>query len=141
MQKYSFKFLSSIAIILFSLFFAIPSLIHIDSNLPSWMSKNKLKLGLDLQGGSQLLLQVETEKAIQERIQTQIEDIRTALLNIDLQPEYIRLIKNTISIKVDKEDINQFEGIIKENSQLLIKSDNGVFKINFRQPASPICGT
>ena len=133
MQKYSFKFLSSIAIILFSLFFAIPSLMNIDSNLPSWISKNKLKLGLDLQGGSQLLLQVETEKAIQERIQTQIEDIRTALLNIDLQPEYIRLIKNTISIKVDKEDINQFEGIIKENSQLLIKSDNGVFKINFTE--------
>ena len=73
--------------------------------MPNWWGKNKLKLGLDLQGGSQLLLQVETEKAIQERIQTQIEDIRTALLNIDLQPEYIRLIKNTISIKVDKEDI------------------------------------
>ena len=98
MKKYSFKFLSSIAIILFSLFFAIPSLIDGDSNLPSWMSKNKLKLGLDLQGGSQLLLQVETEKAIQEKIQTQVDDIRTALINIDLQPEYIRLVKNTISI-------------------------------------------
>ena len=108
MKKFSFKFLSSIAIILFSLFFAIPSLIDIDSNLPSWMSKNKLKLGLDLQGGSQLLLQVETEKAILEKIQTQVEDIRTALLNIELQPEYIRLIKDTISIKVDKEDIDQF---------------------------------
>ena len=100
MKKYSFKFLSSIAIILFSLFFAVPSLIDVDSNLPSWMIKNKLKLGLDLQGGSQLLLQVETQKAIQEKIQTQVEDIRTALLNVDLKPEYIRLIKNTISISV-----------------------------------------
>ena len=44
MKKYSFKFLSSIAIILFSLFFAVPSLIDVDSNLPSWMIKNKLKL-------------------------------------------------------------------------------------------------
>ena len=68
MKKYSFKFLSSIAIILFSLFFAVPSLIDVDSNLPSWMIKNKLKLGLDLQGGSQLLLQVETQKAIQEKM-------------------------------------------------------------------------
>ena len=133
MKKYSFKFLSSIAIILFSLFFAVPSLIDVDSNLPSWMIKNKLKLGLDLQGGSQLLLQVETQKAIQEKIQTQVEDIRTALLNVDLKPEYIRLIKNTISIKVNKDDIKQFEEIIRENSQLLVKSDNGVYKINFTE--------
>lgn len=133
MKKYSFKFISSIVIILFSLFFAIPSLIDIDSNLPSWISKNQLKLGLDLQGGSQLLLQVETEKAIQEKIQNQIEDIRTALLNVELQPKYTRLIKNTIFIKVDKEDIDQFKEIIREKSQLSVKSNDGIFEINFTE--------
>ena len=67
MKKYSFKFISSIAIIIFSIFFAFPSLFDFGDYLPNWWSKNKLKLGLDLQGGSQLLLQVETEEAIQEK--------------------------------------------------------------------------
>ena len=69
MKKYSFKFISSIAIIIFSIFFAFPSLFNFGDHLPNWWSKNKLKLGLDLQGGSQLLLQVETQEAIQAEAQ------------------------------------------------------------------------
>ncbi len=133
MKKYSFKFISFITIALFSLFFAIPALINIDKNLPNWVNKNKLKLGLDLQGGSQLLLQVETDKAIQEKVQTQLEDIRVALLNVDIQPEYMKLINNTIAIKVVEEDINQLEKIVNENNQLRVESNNGVFKINFTE--------
>ncbi len=133
MKKYSFKFISSVVIVIFSLFFAIPSLINIDDNLPNWLNKNKLKLGLDLQGGSQLLLQVETDKAIQEKIETQIEDIRTALLKVDIVPEYIKLIENIIAIKVEELDLNEFREIINENNQLELKLDKGVFKINFTE--------
>ena len=80
MKKNSFKLISTVAIITFSIFFAFPSLFNSGDYLPNWWSKNKLKLGLDLQGGSQLLLQVETEKAIQEKLSTQTEDIRTELI-------------------------------------------------------------
>ena len=133
MKKYSFKFISTIAIIIFSVFFAFPSLFDLGDHLPNWWSKNKLKLGLDLQGGSQLLLQVETEKAIQEKLAIQTEDIRTELLKADIQPQDLKLVNSIIFIKVNDDEIKKLENLIKENNQLEVEYDEGVAKINFTE--------
>ena len=133
MKKYSFKFISSIAIIIFSVFFAFPSLFDLGDHLPNWWSKNKLKLGLDLQGGSQLLLQVETEKAIQEKLAIQTEDIRTELLKADIQPQDLKLVNSIIFIKVNDDEIKKLENLINENNQLEVEYDKGVAKINFTE--------
>ncbi len=133
MKKYSFRFISSIAIIIFSIFFAFPSLFGFGNHLPNWWSKNKLKLGLDLQGGSQLLLQVETEEAIQEKLATQTEDIRIELVKANIQPQDLKLVNNIISVKVNDNDINKLENIIQENNQLDVEYDKGVAKINFTE--------
>ena len=133
MKKYSFKLISTVVIILFSIFFALPSLFNLSDNLPNWWGKNKLKLGLDLQGGSQLLLQVETEKAIQEKLATQTEDIRTELSEADIQPQELKLVNNIIFVKVNDDEIKKLENIIKENNQLEVDYDKGVAKINFTE--------
>ncbi len=133
MKKYSFKFISSIAIIIFSVFFAFPSLFDLGDHLPNWWSKNKLKLGLDLQGGSQLLLQVETEKAIQEKLAIQTEDIRVELLKADIQPQDLKLVNNIIFVKVNDDEIKKLENLIKENNQLEAEYDKGAAKINFTE--------
>ena len=133
MKKYTFKLISSIVIIIFSIFFALPSLFDLEDNLPNWWGKNKLKLGLDLQGGSQLLLQVETEKAIQEKLATQTEDIRTELSEADIQPQELKLVNNIIFVKVNDDEIKKLENIIKENNQLEVDYDKGVAKINFTE--------
>ena len=133
MKKYSFKLISTIVIILFSIFFASPSLFNLSDNLPNWWGKNKLKLGLDLQGGSQLLLQVETEKAIQEKLATQTEDIRTELSEADIQPQELKLVNNIIFVKVNDDEIKKLESIIKENNQLEVDYEKGVAKINFTE--------
>ena len=133
MKKYSFKLISTIVIIFFSIFFALPSLFNLSDNLPNWWGKNKLKLGLDLQGGSQLLLQVETEKAIQEKLATQTEDIRTELSEADIQPQELKLVNNIIFVKVNDDEIKKLENIIKENNQLEVDYDKGIAKINFTE--------
>ena len=92
MKKYSLKLISSLAIIIFSIFFSFPSFFDKNNNLPDFWSKNKLKLGLDLQGGSQLLLQVETEKAIKEKLTNQFEDLRTELSAADINPQDFKLV-------------------------------------------------
>ena len=101
--------------------------------MPNWWGKNKLKLGLDLQGGSQLLLQVETEKAIQEKLATQTEDIRTELSEADIQPQELKLVNNIIFVKVNDDEIKKLENIIKENNQLEVDYDKGLAKINFTE--------
>jgi preprotein translocase subunit SecD len=47
--------------------------------LPGWLPKNALNLGLDLQGGSYLLLEVDVEAMRAKRVDNLIEDVRVAM--------------------------------------------------------------
>ncbi|HUO20920.1 MAG TPA: protein translocase subunit SecD [Caulobacteraceae bacterium] len=67
--------------VLFGLVFTAPNLIPqqtLDS-LPGWLPKSKLNLGLDLQGGSYLLLEVDTDSLKAEKLNNLVEDARTTL--------------------------------------------------------------
>ena len=48
-------------------------------SLPGWVPKKMLTLGLDLQGGSHILLQVNRQDLIDDRLQATRDDIRTML--------------------------------------------------------------
>lgn len=47
--------------------------------LPGWMPKQGLNLGLDLQGGSYLLLEVDVPAMREKRVTNLVEDVRTTL--------------------------------------------------------------
>ncbi|MBB4010013.1 protein translocase subunit SecD [Allorhizobium taibaishanense] len=47
--------------------------------LPSWFPKDRVSLGLDLRGGSHLVLEVDSADLVQERLQGLIQDSRKAL--------------------------------------------------------------
>ncbi len=49
-------------------------------SFPDWWPKNQVSLGLDLQGGSQILLQADLNEAIQDRLSSVQDDLRTQLL-------------------------------------------------------------
>ena len=61
----NWRFLLIVAFLFLSVVFLIPTLVP---NLPSWWSgflpKEKIHLGLDLQGGSHLVMEVDTPKAV-----------------------------------------------------------------------------
>jgi SecD/SecF fusion protein len=62
--------------------FTIPSFLpkdFLDNLYPGFLPKPTIVLGLDLQGGSHLLLQVNRESIIEERIKTLRRDVRTTL--------------------------------------------------------------
>src|SRR5690606_19922320 len=63
--------------------FTIPSFLPKDvlSAWPGFLPRNTVVLGLDLQGGSHLLLQVNKESIITERIKSLRRDVRTTLAN------------------------------------------------------------
>ena len=64
------KIFSIVAVCLFSLFFALPSLVGDvgNSSLKKFLPDNKVNLGLDLQGGSQLTLKVDFDYYINEQL-------------------------------------------------------------------------
>jgi SecD/SecF fusion protein len=54
------------------------------ASLPSWITGSKVKLGLDLQGGSDILLKVERDDVIAQRLEDTVSDIRTRLRTVNV---------------------------------------------------------
>ena len=66
------RILIIIAICLVGVFFAVPNVVSDKTKLPKWWQP--VNLGLDLQGGSSLLLQVKMDDVLKEKMAT-LEDV------------------------------------------------------------------
>jgi preprotein translocase subunit SecD len=102
-------------LLIIALIYLVPTF---STELPEWWSKflpmEKVKLGLDLQGGMQLVLEVDTIKAIEAEVETAIEDIKDELRNQKIR--YLDL-KSNGSTGIDltlirDEDMTSFEAFI-----------------------------
>lgn len=80
-QLSRWKIIVLVVSLLFGLLFAFPNLLTQAQRdaLPGWLPKNTLNLGLDLQGGSYLLLEVDVPAMQQARIDNLVEDVRVTL--------------------------------------------------------------
>jgi preprotein translocase subunit SecD len=67
--------------VLFGALFTLPNILpqKVLDGFPGFLPKQKLNLGLDLQGGSYLLMEVDTGALKTERLANLLEDVRTAL--------------------------------------------------------------
>jgi preprotein translocase subunit SecD len=70
-----------VGLIVLAALFAMPNFLGEEArgNLPSFLPKGTINLGLDLQGGSYLLLGVDTDKVIDDRMRGVMTDIRREL--------------------------------------------------------------
>jgi preprotein translocase subunit SecD len=66
---------------LLALLLTLPNLFSKDTveSWPSWVPSGQINLGLDLQGGSHLLLEADLDAVIQDRLETLVSDVRRAL--------------------------------------------------------------
>ncbi len=75
------KVILVVAVCLFGVAFTVPN--FLDSKqaekIPSWLPHLQVVLGLDLQGGSHLLMEVEVKAVIKERLETLVDSVRTSL--------------------------------------------------------------
>jgi preprotein translocase subunit SecD len=70
-----------IVVTLFGILFALPNVLpaNVRSAMPNLLPKNTVNLGLDLQGGSHLLFEVQTEAVFAERLDTLSDDMARVL--------------------------------------------------------------
>ncbi len=61
--------------------FAAPNLLkrEVAESLPGWVPHQQVNLGLDLQGGSYLLLEVDLEFMVREQLENLVDGIRIGL--------------------------------------------------------------
>ncbi|MCY4038620.1 MAG: protein translocase subunit SecD [Hyphomicrobiales bacterium] len=92
------------------LLFALPNVFpqKVLDTLPDWLPRDKVVLGLDLQGGSHLLLEVDVDTAVRERLETLVDDARSGLRgerigyrNLGVREDALRV---EIIVKEEKEE-------------------------------------
>ncbi len=129
MKNISWKLILVIIVVIAAVIYILPSI------KSTWWPHKKINLGLDLQGGMHLVLEVDTEKALESTI----ERIRLEIRNL-LKKERIRFLNiervngAKISVRLQgKDNIDGFERILnKEFKDLRLVSrstDDGVLSI------------
>ncbi|MBV8538094.1 MAG: protein translocase subunit SecD [Alphaproteobacteria bacterium] len=75
------KIWTILALVAFGVIFAAPNLVPPEraEAIPSWLPHRQVSLGLDLLGGSYLLLQVDVDAVMKERLNNLIDGVRTAM--------------------------------------------------------------
>ena len=108
-----------LVIIYFVIFFlslvSLSNFFEIEDNI---LLTKKVNLGLDLQGGSYLLLEVDSEPAFKQKLQDKLISIRKAFKKQKIKYTNLKLQKETISFQLLKDDIKRFDDFFlnKENS-------------------------
>ena len=88
--------------VIFSVLFALPNVLpeNVRRTLPGFLPSQTLNLGLDLQGGSYLLLEVDVAAMHKERLQNTLEDVRTALRSEDILSTPPTLVNDQVVVRI-----------------------------------------
>lgn len=73
-------------------------------SLPDWLPSKQINLGLDLQGGSHLLLEVEVDAVIRERLESRVDDVRGALRSERIGYTGLGISGNTVTVRIRKDE-------------------------------------
>ncbi len=101
---------AGIALALFLGFlFSLPNFISEEARLsmPQFLPSGKLNLGLDLQGGSHLLLSVDTDSVQRERLEDLTSDVRLALRGERIGYTGLGRIDGGVTVTIRKEEDKQ----------------------------------
>ena len=98
--------------ILIGLFFFIPNFLNTPSKI---FPEKKVVLGLDLQGGSYLLLEVDSKPLFQEKIDTKAFDIRKKIRSERINYTNFKINNSqTISFQINLENKNKIEKLLND---------------------------
>ncbi len=80
-QTSSWKLVLIFLVCVLGIVYAMPNFLDTKTleKFPSWFPKNKVTLGLDLQGGSHLLLEVDLQAALKDKLEALLESTRKTL--------------------------------------------------------------
>ena len=107
-------------IIIYSLilFFSLFAFTNFVDNEENFLLSKKINLGLDLQGGSYLLLEVNTQPVIEQKLQNKLISLRKVLKKEKIKYKNLKLENETINFQIPENDIKRFDDLFlnKENS-------------------------
>jgi preprotein translocase subunit SecD len=129
LKNISWKLVSVFAVLIAAIIYILPTL------KPDLWPHKKINLGLDLQGGMHLVLEVDSDKAVESTAERVSQEIREKLKKNRLRNVSVDRIEGTrISAQVKKEEsIDKFKELLNDEFRDLRKiseqTDNGTYTI------------
>ena len=118
------KKLFVVIICLFAVYVTLPNF----TNTTSWpiygKDQKKLNLGLDLRGGSHLLLEVDFQQYLKEQYRAQLDSVRKTLRAEKIGYQNLRYDEKSISLKLrDSKDLEKAKKLILDSDPIWQVSD------------------
>ena len=110
------KTISVLAALIFGILFTLPNVLpqSVRDTMPGFLPKQTLNLGLDLQGGSYLLLSVDTKALRVEKTTNLIEDTRTTLRDEKIDFTDLGQVGAAVSVRVtDPARVNEVVNLLR----------------------------
>ena len=95
-----FSKLKLVLIYFIIIFLSIFSLLNFVENDNNFLLSKKVNLGLDLQGGSYLLLEVDSQPVVKQKLQNKLISLRKALRDEKIKYKDLKLTKKSINFKI-----------------------------------------
>lgn len=131
------KIWTVLAVCFFFVLGATPNLLS-DESLKSWPSSlpgDRISLGLDLQGGSHLLLRLETREYMRDRFDTVRDDLRAAMRKDKLGYRNLLASDNAVGFSLRPETIREdtdVEALIEEvDDRLEVEQDGDNYRVYY----------
>jgi preprotein translocase subunit SecD len=137
LKNFSWKSIFVLAVILIAVVYLLPSA------APGIWPHKKINLGLDLQGGMHLALEVETERAVESHIERIAQELRNFMKSERIRHVGLSVLGGAkIEVKLpDKDNLDKFDALINKEYRTLEtsrKSEGETTTVSLRLPQSEI---
>jgi preprotein translocase subunit SecD len=124
------KKLLIIAVVSLSFLYCVPSFLSqekrdwLSQNAPAWFPTSAISLGLDLQGGSYLLLEADIPSVVRQRIDDTMNAVRTDLRKDSISTNAVSAIENGFKVEVSSlDDVETARKIVRAADNTLVVTD------------------
>jgi preprotein translocase subunit SecD len=133
LKLFSWKSIFVLVVILIAIIYLIPTM------QPGLWPHKRINLGLDLQGGMHLVLEVETEKAVENNVQRIGQELRSSLKSERIRQTGLDILSgNQIKVQLpDNENLSKFDALLNKEfagMETSHKSEGAATFVNIRLP-------
>ena len=125
MQSMKWRSLLYAAVIAVAVVYLLPTFVKMPAGLAPYLPKDKISLGLDLQGGMHLALEVETDKALENNLDRYATDLEELLYNEKIPFDSIKRISSSaIEAKITEADAREKVRLLLQKNFPMLKEQN-----------------
>ena len=122
---------------IFAILFSLPNFIS-KNNLPNFFKAGEIRLGLDLQGGSYLLLEVESDSLQTDRLNSVADELRVVLRNANPRIGYrnLSVINTELTFSlIEENDVDLIKSLILniDDSLIVNNEDFSSIQVSFSE--------